>query len=251
MLGGAVPAVLHAIPASHPCAAVEAALGVKGIPYERVDHLPLLGRLPMRVRFGPATVPALELPGGKRVTGSGAIMRALDERVPTPPLLPPAGDERRPAVERAATWGEEVLQPLARRLIWAALRRAPGAMLAYASDAPTRLPPALARLAAPLVARAEQAVHHAHDPDVLADLLHLDGHLRRVEGWTEDGTVGGAAPNAADLQIGASLRLLLTIEDLAGVLDGRPAAALARRWFPDFPGRVPAGALPADWLPGA
>jgi hypothetical protein len=44
---------------------------------------------------------------------------------------------------------------------------------------------------------------------------------------------------------------MLTIEDIAAGLDARPAGALARRWFPDFPGRVPAGALPAEWLPGA
>ena len=65
----------------------------------------------------------------------------------SPPLLPPSGDERRPAVERAATWGEEVLQPLARRLIWAALRRDPGAMLSYGGRARPPLPRALARLA--------------------------------------------------------------------------------------------------------
>ena len=33
---------LYVIPGSHPCAAVEAALKLKGIPYERVDWLPLV-----------------------------------------------------------------------------------------------------------------------------------------------------------------------------------------------------------------
>ena len=63
----AVPAVLYAIPASHPCAAVEAALRVKGVPFERVDYLPLLSRLPQRRRFGRATVPGVVFADGERV----------------------------------------------------------------------------------------------------------------------------------------------------------------------------------------
>ena len=57
--------------------------------------------------------------------------------------------------------------------------------------------------------------------------------------------------NAADLQIGAGVRLLLTLEDVRPLLDGRPAGALARRWFPAYPGDVPAGTLPAAWLSAA
>jgi len=49
--------------------------------------------------------------------------------------------------------------------------------------------------------------------------------------------------NAADLQIGSSLRLLSTIGDVRPLLAGRPAEALAMRLFGDFPGDVPAGAL--------
>ena len=111
------------------------------------------------------------------------------------------------------------------------------------------MPPALFRLSAPLLARAEVAVNNARDPIVRADLLHLDGHLRRIEDWIEEGVLGGETPNAADLQIAASLRLLLTFGDLRPGLDARPAGALARRWFPDYPGDTPAGALPAAWLP--
>ena len=84
-----------------------------------------------------------------------------------------------------------------------------------------------------------------------ADLRALPGHLGRVERWIEDGTLGGATVSAADIQIGASLRLLLTFADLAPVLEDRPAAALARRAFPSYPGSTPAGALPVAWLPSA
>jgi hypothetical protein len=42
--------------------------------------------------------------------------------------------------------------------------------------------------------------------------------------------------------------LLLTLEDVARVAGSRGAAELARKWFPDYPGHVPAGTLPAEWL---
>ena len=64
----------------------------------------------------------------------------------------------------------------------------------------------------------------------------------------EHDVVGGAQPNAADLQIGSGLALLLTIEDVANAFGARPPVDLARRWFPDYPGHVPAGVFPAEWF---
>ena len=241
---------LYAIPASHPCATVELALRLKEVPYERIDLPPLVSRVVLRRRFGRGTVPAIVFEDGAHVVGSRAIVRELEARAPAPRLLPPEGDERRAPVERAEAWGDEVLQPLVRRLIWAALDRAPAAMPSYGAGARLPVPALAARLASPLVARAARRLNHAGDVDVRADLAHLGSHLWRVEEWMGEGTLGGEGPNAADLQIGASLRLMLTIEDIAARIDTRPAAALATRWFPDFPGRVPAGALPPAWLHG-
>jgi glutathione S-transferase len=63
--------------------------------------------------------------------------------------------------------------------------------------------------------------------------------------------IGGEQPTAADLQIGATLRVLLTVGDLRPLIEGRPAGELARRWFPDYAGDVPTGAFPAGWVPTA
>ena len=41
----------------------------------------------------------------------------------------------RAGVEEAELWGDQVLQPLARRLVWASLKRDPGAMLSYSEGA--------------------------------------------------------------------------------------------------------------------
>jgi glutathione S-transferase len=64
-------------------------------------------------------VPGLRLDSGERLAGSRAIMRRLDELAPDPALYPAAGGEARKLAERAEEWGDEVLQPLVRRLAWA------------------------------------------------------------------------------------------------------------------------------------
>src|SRR5215218_1959175 len=210
--------------------------------------LPLVSKLQQWRRFGGTTVPAVEFADGEKVLGSREILRALEHRAPEPGLLPADGRERR-GVEEAERWGDEVLQPLARRLAWAALVRDPGAMMAYAADADLPVPQPLVRLSAPLVARASAYFNGASDPAVRADLINLDFHLDRADRWIESRAVGATElPNAADLQIGSGIRLLLTIEDLVPRLEGLPCAREALRRFPNYPGRVPAGTLPRAWL---
>ena len=241
-------ATLYALPASHPCAAVELALRLKGVDYERVDMIPVVSKLQQWARFHAMTVPAIEFADGEKVLGSREILRALEHRAPDPRLLPADARERH-GVEEAERWGDEVLQPLARRLVWAALLRDSGAMMGYSADADLPVPQPLAKLSAPLVARAAAYFNGASDPAVRSDLINLDFHLDRADKWIEKGIVGASeTPNAADLQIGSGVRLLLTIEDLVPRIEGRPCAREAMRWFAEYPGRVPAGALPRAWL---
>jgi glutathione S-transferase len=105
------------------------------------------------------------------------------------------------------------------------------------------------RASAPSIARLSGLLNGASDDAVRADLAALPAHLDRIEGWIAEGVIGGPEPTGADLQIGASLALLLTLGDVAPLIEGRPAAELARRQFADFPGHAPAGLLPVDWLP--
>lgn len=241
-------ATLYALPASHPCAAVELALRLKGVEYRRVDMIPVVSKVQQWARFRGFTVPAIEFADGEKVLGSREIVRALEHRAPDPPLLPADGN-RRHDVEEAERWGDEVLQPLARRLAWAALVRSTGSMPGFAADADLPVPDPLVRVSAPLVARASAYFNGASDPEVRADLINLDFHLDRADRWIEKGIAGtGDTPNAADLQIGSGIRLLLTIEDLEPRIDGRPCREVAMRWFPTYPGRVPAGTLPRAWL---
>jgi glutathione S-transferase len=237
---------LYVVHSSHPCETVKTALDLKGIPHRTVEWLIPTHAVLQRLRFGVRTVPALKLDGGEKISGSRAILRRLDELVADPPLLP--GDAAaRGRVLEAERWGDEVLQPAVRRIVWAALKGCPAAIPSYqqASQLP-RLPRPLVRLLAPGVVAIERTMNGATDAAASADLRALPGQLDRIDGWIGEGVVtGAAAPNAASLQIASSLRLLATLGDVRPLLDGRPCAALAMALFAQFPGEVPAGALPA------
>ena len=238
-----MPAKLYGLPASHPVAVVERALELKGIPFERVDLIPVAHKPVMKARFGGSTVPGLVLEDGRKLQTSRAILRALDEVAPEPRLYP--GD---PQVEAAEAWGDGVLQPLVRRLMWAALSRDGAAQDTFTEGVKLTppVPPAMARLSGGAVRWAERRIHGVNPASVRADLADLPRHLDRIDAWLADGVLGGAAPNAADLQIASSLRLLATLEDVGPLTGGRPSAAYWPRVFPQpQQGRVARGALSA------
>jgi glutathione S-transferase len=237
---------LYVLPGSHPCAAVEAALALKHIEYRRVDLLPIVPVLAGPLIYGGTTVPGMRI-GRERLLGSRPIMRRLDELAAEPPLLPATGDPARERVLEAERWGDEVLQVVPRRLIDAAFLRDPASIESYAEDAKLPLPRSLLRPALPLTARAMALKNRAKDPAARADLLALPGLLERVDGWVGEELLGGAQPNAADLQIGSSIRLLQSIGDLAPLIEGHACERLTR-YFPPMTGNVPAGALPPEWL---
>jgi glutathione S-transferase len=239
-------AKLYVLPGSHPCAAVEAALRIKSLRFERVDLLPLSQLLIGPLRYGGATVPGLRI-DGERLVGSRAIMRRLDELAPDPPLLPPPGVPSYARVLEAERWGDEVLQGVPRRILDVAFVRRPEAMLSYAGDAKLPLPKALQAPAAPLMARLMAIKNKAREDSVRADLAALPAQLERIDGWIAEGLLGGERPNAADLQIGSTVRLLATIADLRPMIEGHPAARLAS-YFPPIAGEIPNGTLPAGWL---
>jgi glutathione S-transferase len=236
-------AVLFALPASHPCAAVERALALKEVAYRRVELIPGPHRIVQKAVFGATTVPAVRLSDGTKIVGSRSIMRELDARVPEPRLVPESA-----GAARAEEWGDQVLQSLVRRVVWAALVRAPGRVMGYTVDAKLLVPRPVARLSAPLIARLAAKLNDASDPNVRADLRALPHHLDRIDGWIEDGSLAEDAI-AGRLQVGSGLRLLMTLEDVRPLIDRRPAGRMARDVFPVRAGSVGAGVLPSGWLP--
>jgi glutathione S-transferase len=234
---------LYVIHGSHPCATAKRALELKGQPYRVVEYPPMVHVPPMWLRFRHARVPALVLGNGEQVAGSRAIVHRLDELVPDPPLLP-ADPERRARVEEAERWGDEVLQEAPRRLFWAGIVKRPAAIVSYGEGSRLPFPPSAQRGLAPLISRLAVRWDKAGEVDARREWDALPANLDRVDGWIADGTIGGEPPNAADLQLAASVRFLGTMADVRPLLEGRPAWALAQRLFPDWGGELPAGTLP-------
>lgn len=236
--------VLHALPPSHPCMTAEVALKLKGLAYERIDFTPgeHVAKMAELYGEGNTTVPGV-LIDGEPVHGSRPILARLEQLAPEPPLYP--GDKA-DAVREAERWGDEELQDLGRRLPWGALHFRPEALGTFGGAGP--LDPAGTDFAIRM-GRATWKYHGITAQRLAGDLKALPAKLDHVDELVEEGTIGGETPNAADLQIGATIRVLLTVGDLEPLLTGRPAEELARRWFADYPGEIPAGAYPAGWVP--
>ena len=237
---------LHVLPPSHPCLTAEAALRRKGLAYERVVMESGKHGDAMEAIYGDGrrTVPGMVV-DGEPVHGSRAITAKLEELQPEPPLFPA---DRADAVREAEAWGDEELQDLGRRLPWCAMHFRPEAMGTFGGASP--LDPAGTDFALRFI-RAAWSYHGITCVRVAEDLAGLPAKLDRIDAWIADGPLGGPEANAADLQIGATLRILLTVGDLHPLLVGRPLEELARRHFPDYPGEVPLGAYPAGWVRAA
>jgi glutathione S-transferase len=240
-----MPARLYLFELSHPSQAVRIALQLKGLAFEERE-LPA-GLHPALLRlsgFRRGTVPALRLEDGRRLQSSLDITRALDELVPGPPVLHPSAE-----VTDAERWGEAELQVSPRRLFrWAAVRQlAVREWVNRLNGLPA--PRAGARLALP-IARSMAAKVGADDDGVRRELRLLPERLDRVDELLAAGVIGGETLNAADLQIGCSMRAFLTMPPIAPYLAGRPCEAHARRVQPDAPEPVPLR-LPPEWLPAA
>jgi glutathione S-transferase len=238
-------AKLYVIPASHPSRSAMLMLERKGIPYKRVDLLPVVSKGILRARrFADATVPALKL-NGDRIQGSTRISRELDRIQPEPPLFP-TDPEKRAKVEAAEAWGDE-FQQKPRRFSWWAFKRDRAPMASYSEGARLGVPVGLAmRTGGPIVAIAAR-LNGSTDENVSADLASLRADLDRIDAWIAEGVVGGPEPNAADYQLAPSIRLLMTFDDLRPFIEARPCGELAKRIDPDFPGRTPP-VFPAEWL---
>lgn len=239
------PAItLHVLPPSPPCHTVEAALKLKGLAYEKVDLVPGRHQEVMAEVYGPdrLTVPGL-LVDEERVHGSVAILERLEQLQPEPALYPPAIAE---AVHEAERWGDGRLQDLSRYLPWGALHYAPSSLGTFGGGG--ALDEAGTAYAVKVIRGTWK--YHGLTEEVLRDALaDLPAILDRIDALASDGTIGTDHVTAADLQIGASLRVLLTVGDLHPLMEGRAGEEIARRLFPDYPGLVPAGSLPAEWVP--
>jgi glutathione S-transferase len=224
-------AKLYVILGSHACRAGILMLEHKGVAYREVEipsgfQRPALAAL----RFPQRTVPALKL-DGRRVQTNRRIARFLDELQPEIPLLPRARWEE---IEEAERFADEVLQPLARRLVLAAGTRDLDSLAGGGESG--RLGPILARNRRRRARIIRIACRYAFriTPQVeTLDMAALPGVLDRVDAWIEAGVLNGPGLNAADFQTAPSVCLLAYRPELRPMLQARPAWRLADRVMPE------------------
>ena len=237
---------LYVIPGSHPGIAARLMLERKGIPYKRVDLVPALSRRLIKLfGFSGDRTPAMKV-DGRKVQGSTAIARELDRLQPDPPLYP-SDPQHRAAVEEAERWGDETLQQVPRTISWWAIKRRKADQTSFLKDArlglPTRL---LVATSGPIVAMAAR-LNNSTDEVVRDKLASIPAAIDRVDALIAEGVLNGEQLNAADYQIGTSVRLLMSFDDIEPMIEGRPAGELAKRVQPQVAGRI-GPVFPAEWL---
>ena len=240
-------ATLYAVHSSHPSHAARLMLEHKGIEHRVVYLVPGTHAALLRpLGFRGGTVPAMKL-DGRRVQGSRAIARALDQAQPAPRLFPMDRDQR-VRVEEAERWGDQILQPIPRRLAgWINANR-PELRTKLVREAGVPAARLLGRVGWPVAWYFAYKVGGNDTEDVRRMVETLSIPLDHVEELLDLGTIGGEQPNAADFQIATSIRLLMSFEDLAPLWRGRRAARFAADLMPSYPTGVPAGLVPREWL---
>lgn len=229
---------LYGLSFSHPSIAARLMLERAAIEHRWVTLPGGVHPLYLRAKgFGGSTVPALDW-DGRRVQGSLEISRTIEAHGPPGVLFPVETDARR-RVEEAEAWGERELQPVPRRLFRWALWRHGWLRKTLAERGGMPWPAVTSALMRPLAARFAR-ISGADDATVLADRERLPRLIDRVDALIAEGTIGDPErPNAADFQIGTSVRSMIAFEDLRPLIAGGPAEAHALAILPKFPGPVP------------
>jgi glutathione S-transferase len=236
--------VLHAIPYSHPCLAVSAALDRYGLEYETVAMV--TGRHADEIERiygeGKRTVPGL-LVDGEPVHGTISVFEKIDSLADEADLYPAAVAA---AIREAERGLSEELQTAGRLLIFGALHFRPESAGTFPGGGP--LDPTGTDFAIKMVRGAWRYIGITAER-LAAELERLPGLISAADELVENGVIGGDEPTAADFQIGSSLRLLSAIGDVRPLIEGHPCASVAERWFEPSTADIPAGAFPAGWVP--
>jgi glutathione S-transferase len=220
---------LYVIPGSHACRAAMLMLEHKGLTWRTSEFPSGFQTVAMKpLGFPGRTVPALKLDGA-RVQTNRRIARFLDQLRPEPPLLP---CDRREEIEAAERLADEVVQPVARRLVLAAGRRDLASL--EGGGETERLGPLLAHGGSRRSLIMRLAARHfgvTAETESL-DLAAMPRVLDEVDAWIAVGVLNGDELNAADFQIAPSICLLASRLDLRDELDARPAWRLVERLLP-------------------
>jgi glutathione S-transferase len=141
--------VLWQLQISHYNEKVRWALDYKRIPHTRRSMLPGVHRLMARRLAGVPTSPVLTI-GDEGIGDSSAILQAIEERWPEPPLMPENPLQRRRAL-RLEEYFDEELGPDIRRAVYYEILPHPGVVVPLFTDGASRISRTLLRGSFPVL----------------------------------------------------------------------------------------------------
>ena len=227
MLGADAAPKLYVRPGSHPCAAVERALELKG---DRLRARRAAAARAAAIRR--AAVRRRDRAGhahrdGEQLVGLAArSCAASTSSCPSRALLP-ADPAARARVLEAERWGDEVLQPIARRILSPALSGAPAARwraTPRARKLPLPAPRPAAHGAPPLTRAAMRARTGPPTTPCAPTCARCPATSTASTAGSPTGCSAASRPRTPPTCRSApTVRLLMTIGDVRPLIDGRPA----------------------------
>ena len=220
----------------------------KGLEYDFVK-LPPAVHAPTMLMLGFPTmgVPAIKV-GGVRVQGTRWIARALDEMYPDKPLLFPTDPAAAPQGRAGRALGRGAAERRAADLL---LRRAPrpqGVPQRPGRRDAGRSRRLALRMMAPVVIKLATGVHRASDEAGREDVVMLPERMDQIDAWIADGRPRRRAAQRGRLPDRRQRRRRCCCPTISRpFIEGRPAAALARRVLPDYVGHI-GPVVPAEWM---
>jgi glutathione S-transferase len=211
---------LHQFRHSSFCEKVRLILAAKDLPYAVVEVVPGLGQVDLFRLSGQRQVPVL-VDGGEVIADSTAIALHLEDRAPTPALLP-ADPALRARVLLLEDWADTALAAGARLALLQAAGSDPvllGGLLPEATPAPLRS--LLAALPGDLLTGLGQAMGRAERNQLQINLEQLAVLV------SEGPYLVGDALSLADLAVAAQLSLLSFPASAGAPLAGRGVPGLA------------------------
>jgi glutathione S-transferase len=241
-----VTVVLWHIEVSHYNEKVRWALDYKGIPHELRVPIPGLHgvRALLLTRGAQRRLPVIEL-DGRRIGDSTAIIAALEQHTPEPPLYPADAAQRARALD-LEEWFDEELAPPLRSLMWHHTLPDTDATVAALFTRPAPARERLLRATAPLVRPIVRRDYHVSDATAVAARAKVLAAMDRLEAELQpSGHLVGDGFTVADLTAAALFTPLLApaqrpyqppavaapLQELREELDARPGGAWVHEMY--------------------
>ncbi|MBK8973197.1 MAG: glutathione S-transferase family protein [Hahellaceae bacterium] len=173
---------LYQFPISHYCEKVRWALDFKGIPYERVNLVPLW-HVPRLLMLSRQTQVPVIVMDGATVTGSWDILLAMEDRFPATPRLLPGRDSERRACSAIDAYCDRQLGPHVRRACYFHILQDSEATFTLLSEGQGLSGRFRLRASLPVVIRGMRQAMHVHRHGYLASIDAIRDALNYLDNY--------------------------------------------------------------------